>query len=198
MLDNGHGEETSGKRSPVFEDGHTQLREYKWCREIVQRIAQRLYSEGYMCYIVTPETNDVSLSRRVARANAKYSEMKQQGKTALLVSVHNNAAGCGQWMNASGWSVYLSPNASRNSKNLAGYLADAASDLNLKVRKPEPSQKYWVSNLYICKSTNCPAVLTENFFMDNRKDCEYLLSEKGMNEVVEIHVKGIKEYIENL
>lgn len=112
MLDNGHGIETSGKRSPMFEDGVTQLREYAYCREIVKRIAQRLNGEGFMCYIVTPEENDVPLSRRVARVNAKHNEMKSQGKTSFLISVHNNAAANGGWANATGWAVYLSPNAS--------------------------------------------------------------------------------------
>lgn len=138
MLDNGHGEETPGKRSPVMEDGR-QLLEYAYCRTIVNRIAERLVQQGYSCYIVTPEETDVPLSRRVARANAKYKEAREAGKTAFLISVHNNAAGNGNWMNATGWSVYLSPNASRNSKNLAGFLADATSGLGLKLRKPEPS-----------------------------------------------------------
>lgn len=147
---------------------------------------------------MTPESTDVSLSRRVARANAKYTEAKQNGKTAFLISVHNNASGNGQWMKATGWSVFISPNASGNSKKLANSLSDATSELELKLRKPEPSQKYWVSDLYICKKTNCPCVLTENFFMDTITDCEYLLSEQGFNDVVEIHVRGIKKYIESL
>jgi N-acetylmuramoyl-L-alanine amidase len=46
-------------------------------------------------------------------------------------------------MNASGWSVYISNNASSNSKKLAECLFNSAQKLELKTRQPEPSQKYW-------------------------------------------------------
>lgn len=198
MIDNGHGSNTSGKRSPIFDDGETQLFEYAYTREIAKRVIEELTSQGYMCYLVTPEETDVPLSRRVARANAMHSKMRQQGKTSFLISIHNNAAQNGGWANASGWSVFISPNASQNSKNLAGFLHDTTASMKLKTRKPLPSQKYWVSNLYICKNTNCPCVLTENFFMDSKKDSAYLMSEKGKQDVVDIHVNAIKDYIENL
>lgn len=193
MLDNGHGNNTPGKRSPDSE-----LREYAYVREIVKLINEALTSEGYNVYIVTPEETDTSLSTRVNRINAKYAEAKRVGKTGFAISVHNNAAGNGSWMNATGWSVFLSPNASNNSKNLAGYLYDAAKSLGCKVRVPLPNQKYWVSNLYICKNTNCPCVLTENFFMDSKTDKEWLLTEEGRRIVAQIHIDGIKEYIKKL
>lgn len=51
-------------------------------------------------------------------------------------------------------------------------------------------------NFYILAKTNCPACLVENFFMDNKEDVEFLLSEKGKKAIIELHVKGIKKYIE--
>ena len=39
LLDNGHGQETPGKRSPVWADG-SQLFEYEFNRDIVRRIAR--------------------------------------------------------------------------------------------------------------------------------------------------------------
>ena len=36
LLDNGHGENTAGKRSPKWKDG-TQLFEWEYAREIAQR-----------------------------------------------------------------------------------------------------------------------------------------------------------------
>ena len=64
LLDNGHGENTPGKRSP---DGT--LREYAYTREIVQRIYNSLKDLGYNPHILVPETNDISLSTRAKRAN---------------------------------------------------------------------------------------------------------------------------------
>ena len=46
----------------------------------------------------------------------------------------------------------------------------------------------------IIYKTKCPAVLTENLFMDNKEDCEFLLSEEGKESIVNIHVDGIMNY----
>jgi N-acetylmuramoyl-L-alanine amidase len=47
----------------------------------------------------------------------------------------------------------------------------------------------------MCRDTKCPAVLTENLFQDNKKDVEFLLSEKGKETIVNLHVEGIINYI---
>lgn len=55
----------------------------------------------------------------------------------------------------------------------------------------------WEGNLYILKNTVCPAVLTENMFMDNPNDCAFLLSNAGKKIITQIHVDGIIKYIEH-
>jgi hypothetical protein len=47
---------------------------------------------------------------------------------------------------------------------------------------------------------NCAAACTENWFMDfNVKEGkEWLVSDKGMEYIAELHVKGIKQYIKLL
>ena len=37
----------------------------------------------------------------------------------------------------------------------------------------------WEEDFYILRKSWCPAVLTENFFMDNHSDLEYLQSHAG-------------------
>lgn len=188
ILDNGHGINTPGKASP-----DKSLREYSYTRDIVNRIYEQLKEEGIDSYILVPEEEDISLSERVARANKLYSEYN---KEAILVSVHCNASGSGdQWKEANGWSVFISPNASSKSKELASCLAKQALKLNIKVRQQYPDCYYWKQSLAICRDTNCPAILTENMFQDNRKDVEFLLSEQGKNIITSIHVDGIKEYL---
>ena len=54
------------------------------------------------------------------------------------------------------------------------------------------------SAFYILKHTNCPAVLTENLFQDNREDVDYLLSDAGKQAIVRLHVKGIIDYLNSL
>lgn len=188
LIDNGHGSDTAGKRSP---DG--KLREYAYAREIALRVENSLRGKGYDVERIVPEETDVPLSERVARANKLY---QANGKQAFLVSIHCNAAGNGSaWMAARGWAVYIDPTASQNSKRLATAIANAAEDAGLKVRKETNNCNYWVSSLYICKHTNCPAVLTENLFQDNREDVEFLLSEEGKQTITDLHVKGIINYI---
>lgn len=99
LIDNGHGENTPGKRSP---DGS--LREYAYAREIADRIAHELSARGYDAERIVREAVDVPLSERARRVN----EVCGRYGTAnvVLVSIHCNAAGNGaEWMNARGWSV---------------------------------------------------------------------------------------------
>lgn len=187
ILDAGHGRDTAGKRSP---DGR--LLEYAYAREIAVRLERELKARGYDAQRIVPEENDISLKERCNRANRIYAAA---GKKAILVSIHCNAAGAdGKWHDARGWSAYVSRNASKKSKELACRLIDAAETQGLKVRRYSQNEPYWTQNLAICRDTNCPAVLTENLFQDNREDVDYLLSEKGKQTIVELHVQGIMAY----
>lgn len=188
LLDNGHGSNTPGKRSP---DGA--LLEYRYCREITARIKRELDKyPDISCEILVPEEWDVTLHERCARANRRSRTVGRDN--CVFVSVHNNAAGSGGWMSARGWQVHTHTNCSQKSTTLAVCLHDAAVALGCKTRKPMSTQKYWKNNFQVLRETECPAVLTENFFQDNREDVAWLLSEKGKETVTAIHVKGILDY----
>ncbi|MEC8307021.1 MAG: hypothetical protein VXZ72_04150, partial [Chlamydiota bacterium] len=64
LLDNGHGETTPGKRSPIFDDGR-QLFEYEFNRAVVARIKKRLDVLGVAYVDLVPTDDDVSLGDRV-------------------------------------------------------------------------------------------------------------------------------------
>lgn len=195
LIDNGHGANTAGKRSPKLDDGR-QLLEYQFAREVASALQKELEEMGIKAILVTPETADITLKERCKRIN-QYCTQYGTAK-CLAVSVHCNAAGSdGGWHDAHGWSVYVSNNASYNSKALATKLAEAADGLDVKVRRPTARQSYWAQNLAICRDTKCAAVLTENMFMDNKEDCQWLLSEEGKNTIVALHVDGILEYIKS-
>ena len=186
LIDNGHGENTPGKRSP---DGR--LREYT--RKIADRVITELRTKGIDAERIVKEMVDIPLSVRCRRANTIY---RESGGNAILVSIHCNAAGVGSdWLPAHGWSVFISDNASTNSKKLAICLAEVAIQKEVFVRQPTPEQLFWIQNLAICRDTNCPAILTENFFQDNKEDVEFLLSEEGMRMVIQIHVEGVMNYL---
>ena len=192
LIDNGHGVDTAGKRSP---DGT--LREYSYTREIARRIVHALAAEGFDAERIVTEETDISLKERCARVNAVCRSLSS--KNVLLVSVHNNAAGSGgQWLSARGFSAHVSLNASYRSKHLAKCLWQAALDNGLRGNRSVPPEMYLAQNLAICRNTLCAAVLTENLFQDNREDVAFLLSEEGKQAVTAAHVQGIKAFVKSI
>lgn len=52
------------------------------------------------------------------------------------------------------------------------------------------------ANFYVLRKTAMPAVLTENFFMDNEEECkEILMTAEGRSKIVAFHVNGIMKMI---
>lgn len=190
ILDNGHGINTPGKCSP-----DESLKEYKWNREFVDKLIPLLENEGYIVFKIVTEDEDISLSERANRANKIIT--KYGAGNCVFISVHVNAAGNGDWMNATGWEVY-STKGKTNSDKLAECLCNACLEENVKLRKDmSDGDKDKESNFTVIYKTNCPAVLTENLFMDSKTDLEILKSEEGVQKLLNIHVKGINGFFEN-
>lgn len=193
LVDNGHGVETPGKRSP---DGR--LREYKYAREIASSVVSRLKERGYDAALIVEEDRDISLQDRCKRVN-NWCELKGN-KNVILVSVHVNAAGNGEWMNATGWSAYTSIGQTSADK-LADCLYDAANEalpakkIRTDYQDGDPDIE---AGFYILKHTRCAAVLTENLFQDNKQDVDFLLSNEGREYIIQLHVNGIINYIKQL
>lgn len=212
IIDNGHGSNTAGKRSP---DGV--LREYAWTREIAKELQLRLAVAGIQSELLVPELKDISLATRCTRANNICKKHGGAGK-CILVSIHANAAGSGKWMLAGGWAAYTTKGVTK-ADTLATKLYEAAQE-SLKdyvelMAKGKTQGKYSAAQkpfrtdytdgdadqeegFYILKHTTCPAVLTENLFQDNREDVQYMLSAQGKSNIVQLHVNGIKAYIKSM
>jgi N-acetylmuramoyl-L-alanine amidase len=191
FIDNGHGLMTAGKRSP---DG--QFREPFYNREIARRVVSDLLDRGYDAELLVPEDDDISLAERVRRINAACFLLGKQN--VILVSIHVNAAGNGsKWLNATGWSVYTCKGQTA-SDMLAECLCQAAIK-NFPGRRIRTDMSDgdmdWEEGFYILRKSLCPAVLTENFFMDNHSDLEYLQSRAGKQAIIDTHVEGIIEYL---
>ena len=191
FIDNGHGLMTAGKRSP---DG--QFREAFYNREIAKRVVADLVDRGYDAELLVPEDDDIALAERVSRVNVYYKALGKQN--VILVSIHVNAAGDGsKWLNATGWSVYTCKGQTESDK-LAECLCESAIK-NFPGRRIRTEMSDgdmdWEKDFYILRKSWCPAVLTENFFMDSRSDLEYLQSRAGEQAVVDTHVEGITDYM---
>ena len=193
LIDNGHGENTPGKRSP---DG--KLREYLYAREITEAIERELKLRGYDAERIVHENVDVPLAERARRVNELCGRLGTSN--VILISIHCNAAGNGsEWMQARGWAAYTSKGKTKADK-LAECLYNAASChlTGQKLRKDySDGDSDWEESFYILRKTKCSAVLTENFFQDNKDDVDYMLSSDGKQNIINTHVNGIIQYIES-
>lgn len=103
-----------------------------------------------------------------------------------------------QWTNATGRSVYTCKGQTA-SDQLADCLCQAAiknfPDRRIRTDYSDGDHD-WEENFYILRHSLCPAVLTENFFMDGL-DFEFLQSKACKQAIVDTHIEGIIEYIES-
>lgn len=191
LIDPGHGIDTPGKRSP---DGL--FLEYLWNRQIADLLLERLVSMGIDSSLVVTETNDVTLRNRVNRVNTICN--KVGASNVLLVSIHANAAGNGSsWQNAKGWSCYTSKGKTK-SDQVAECLYDAFEEEfpERKIRKDlSDGDRDWEENFYVLEKSRCPAVLLENFFYDNKEECDWMLQEETKRRITSAAAKGIAKYV---
>lgn len=190
-LDNGHGKQTKGKRSPVFDDGETQFLEYKFNRDIVARIIKQLDAAGVQYYNVVPEVDtDNFLEGRVNRANSKKSDLPK-----LFVSVHANAApakSSRDWAAASikGIETWFYHNSKRGQKLASIFQKHLIDETGFKNRrlKSRPNSQF-----YVLRKTRMTAVLTENGFYNNKEEAAELMKDEVRQKIADAHVKAILE-----
>ena len=163
LIDNGHGIDTKGKRSP---DGR--LLEYAQNRLLASRIVSALQARGLDASLLVPEETDISLPERCRRVNQWCRQLGRQN--VILISIHCNAAGHGdRWLSARGWCAYTTPGPTgADALATALYTAAQAHLPGMRLRTDytdgDPDQE---AAFYLLRHTSCPAVLTENLFMDN-------------------------------
>lgn len=188
LLDNGHGGlingkyQTPGKRSPLWDDG-SQLFEGEFTRAIVNGIIQELTALHIPYVNIAPEYRDVSLFTRVKRAN------QYAAGNSVYVSIHSNAGG------GRGSEIYTSKGLTKSDT-----IGTIFGEEYLKIF-PERELRTDFSDgdldkeasFYVLSKTRMPAVLTENFFMDNEEECKTLLLKRaGREKIVRYHLNAIK------
>ena len=166
LIDNGHGIQTKGKRSP---DG--KLLEYAYTRDLARQIVTTLKARGYGSELLVPEDDDIPLSERIRRTNAHCQALGKSN--VILISLHINAAGGTKWMNATGWSCYTCKGQTESDR-LADCLYKVAEQIlkNQVIRTDyaRDGDPDWEENFYILRKTPFVAVLSENYFMNNKSD----------------------------
>jgi len=197
LLDAGHGGiinnvyVTAGKRSDIWADG-SQYFEGVGNRLIREELIKLLKKAGIRYKVVNEGNKDTCLRDRVNYINSQA--RKYGAKNTLLISIHSNGF---KEKQAHGWSCFTSPN-----KTMSDKYAETLYD---KMRLEFPRERMRTdyidgdqdkeANFVLLTKTICPAILSENFFHTNERECkEILMKKKGRKKIANAHFEMIKKY----
>lgn len=188
-LSYGHGEDTfreTGSKG-VIVDGNRYAEHTHNYQEGI-RLKKILDSHGIQTMEVQPANGrDVPLVTRTNKANDWGAD--------LYWSIHANAAG----KDARGWCAFYwgtSPEGKQLAQLYAKYVK--ALGLPLYSNGVYPSARGTWSDFHELRETAMIAILTENGFMTNSQDFEYIFKNKDdyYNKMAQAHAKAILEYFE--
>lgn len=178
-LDDGHGMETIGKRTPALPTlGGRQIRENEFNKAVVAIVDKELKRHGFKTILVAPTDADTPLATRVQTAN--------KAKADAYISVHYNAGSGVLNSNQGGIETYFYQG-SAQSESLARLIhtemlkGTTQRNRGLKVG----------NHLYVVKNTNMPAVLLECGFMDNEREALLMIDPAFQKETADEIVRGI-------
>lgn len=169
-LDDGHGMETSGKRTPAITElkGRV-IRENEFNRAVVALTKIELERCGFKVLLTAPTDADTPLKARTDLAN--------KAKVDLLVSFHYNAiTGNFATSKAEGFSVHIDPSGGKSlefANILIKHLANGTKQKNRGIVKQD---------LHITRETKMPSVLVEFGFMDNKREAMLMIDKKFQKE----------------
>lgn len=188
LIDAGHGGMQDGVYTTApakmftFHDGYT-IYEGVVNRKIADKLHKLLLINKIDFALVYDEVKDTSLALRVEIANKLYAKDKR----CMYLSIHSNAGG------GSGIEVYTSKGQTK-SDLLAPHFINAYKEAfkGYKLRADNSDgDEDKEADFYVVHKTNCPAVLVESFFFDNRMEAEFLNSEIGQDAIAECLLQAI-------
>lgn len=163
ILDDAHGVDVAGKCSP---DGRH--KEWQWSKTYINLLGQHLTDIGFNVVYSAPEDTEPGLWERVRRMNLVYGP-------AVVFSLHNNAAGMGDWKEAHGYSVWTTRGVTKSDScatimfnNLRIYLPDLSFRQDLADGDPD-----YEANFIVLLSKH-PSFLLEFMFQDNDFDLQLI------------------------
>jgi len=193
IIDNGHGKDTAGKRSPL-NLGMPVLMEWEFNRTIARLYKGMLTSLGIESVLLVPQDDDIPLSMRCEIANKITETYTKKGYFVFLVSIHGNAGG------GTGWEVFTSVGETQADAIATTFFNTAAQAWkNLRCGRMRKDMSDGdadkESQFYILKHTTAPAILTENFFYDHPTDLDFMRSSSGVNQIASVHGEATCHYI---
>ena len=189
ILDNGHGFDTPGKRSPKV-DGDTLMYEYEYNRDIVERIDFMCMTYGIKTHRLVPGIHDKSLKNRVLMSNQLRSQLPK-----IFISVHGNAGGNklkNGWYSGNGISTYSYRGAAGSKKVARIFQDELIKEMNPYEDHAVKDRGVKESGFYVLKYTKMPAILTENGFFTNKRECYWMLTNDWRHKIALAHFNAIK------
>lgn len=197
ILDAGHGGLVKGKYTTApgkmftFPDGLV-FQEGVNNRTICRYLQAGLTAAAIDHALVHDEGVDTPLKTRVKRANDLHA--KAPGRCVYL-SIHSDCMPEGAHGKAGGFSIWTSIGQTKSDKLanifLQVYEKEFSQDFRI-LKDVSDGDKDKEENFFVLKQTNCPAVLFENLFYDNRREADFLLSTAGQQRIAATILEGIK------
>ncbi|MCB0742975.1 MAG: N-acetylmuramoyl-L-alanine amidase [Ignavibacteriae bacterium] len=186
LLDNGHGGLINGKYQTLGKrkdwDNKGIIYEGEFNRAIVGGIIEKLTHLSIPYVNIAPEYWDVRLETRVKRAN------EYPARSSFYLSIHSNAGG------GHGSEIFTSPGNTKSDRiaTLFGEEYQAVfPDRKLRTDFSDGDLDK-ERRFYVLTKTKMPAILTENFFMDNFEEFRDILNTReGRQKIVDYHVDAI-------
>lgn len=191
LLDSGHGSiingvyVTPGKRSPVWHNNDPeQLFEGVYNRQVREELVRMLAETGISYLLVTHGEDDVSLGSRVKKVN----EIQARLENCVLISIHGNAG------KGTGFEVFTSPGETASDPIATIFCEEIMKEFPHIKFRPDYSDKDpdKEAHFYVLTKTTCPALLTENLFMDRIEDCRFMQTHEGRHRIARAHFNAIK------
>lgn len=185
IVDDGHGLETAGKRSPDFKNG-THIKENEFNHPTKLLLIEELVYQGINVYDCSTERTDTPLDVRTNRANLKMDKTKY--KLYIFISIHFNAIGHYWSDNIGGLETYHYLTSSQGKKIAELIHGQLLKGTDLKDRGVKSA------NFHVLRETNMFAVLLECGFMSNHIESSLMKNIAYQKECSIEITKGICEY----
>ena len=192
-LDDGHGMNTGGKRTPLFSDG-TFMKENEFNAKVVDYLDVELQRCGFSTLLVaggSSDGSDVPLATRTGLANNTIKN-KYNKQADLFISVHANAH-TGSWGTANGLETFVATGLSTTSTTYK-YARIIHKWIMKGTQLRDRGIKF--GNFHVLTATKMPSFLVELGFMDNLKEAELLKSDEYRKECAKELAQAICEIYE--
>jgi N-acetylmuramoyl-L-alanine amidase len=192
ILDDGHGMDTPGKRTPPMPGTGKPTLENEFNRLVVDKLDKLFTSCGFGVLQTAPEINDVSLDIRTSRANRAYTQFKKvnPGGICVFVSIHYNAhKDTFEASNAEGVETFHYPGSTE------GSILAKAIHTELMGGTPQKDRGVKSANFHVLRETLMPSVLVEAGFMDHLPEAKLMLDPAFQNEVALEVYEGVRKYL---